>query len=67
MCKWGNGSGLGAFGLCFFSILTHKGNLYIIVVAIPSIYFIMNFEVQNVTFYMFVNKDDIVLFYIRHL
>ncbi len=39
MCKWGNGSGLGAFGLCFFSILTHKGNLYIIVVVIPSIYF----------------------------
>lgn len=34
MWKW-----VGFRSLCFFSILTHKGNLYIIVVAIPSIYF----------------------------
>lgn len=40
MCKWGNGSGLGAFSLGFFSTLTRKGNLYIIAVAIPSIYFL---------------------------
>lgn len=58
MCKPG-GSGLGTFGLCFFLIRTHKGNLSIIVVAIPGIYFfIMNFVVQNVTFYMFVNMDE---------
>lgn len=54
MCKPGGiGSGLGTFGLCFFWIRTHKGNLSIIVVAIPGVYFfIMNFVVQNVTFYM---------------